>query len=42
MSSLLVEGHFEHKHLKKGKCKVDWILRFFNDLELCACFIWVT
>ena len=42
MPCLLVEGHFEHKHLKKGECKVDWILRFFNDLELCDCFVWVT
>ena len=33
----LVEGHFEQKHLKKGKCKVDWTLRFLNDLELYAC-----
>ena len=36
MPCLLVEGHFEHKHLKKGKFKVDWILWFLKDLELCA------
>ena len=42
MSYWLVEGHFEHKHLKKGKCKVDWTLRFFNDPELCACLVWVS
>ena len=42
MPCLLVEGRFELKHLKKGKCKVDWTLSLFNDLELCACIIWVT
>ena len=42
MPCWLVEGHFEHKHLKNGKCKVDWTLRFLNDLELCACLVWVT
>ena len=36
MPWLLIEGHFEHKHLKKGNSKVDWTLRFLNDLELCA------
>ena len=41
MTYLLV-GHFEHKGVKKGKCKVDWTLKFFNDLELCACLVWVT
>ena len=39
MPCWLVEVHFEHKHLKNGKCKVDWTLRFSNDLELCACFV---
>ena len=42
MPCLLVEGHFEHKSLKKSKCKVDWTLRFLNDLELCAFLVWVT
>ena len=28
--------------LKKAKCKVDWNLRFLNDLELCAYLVWVT
>ena len=42
MPCLRVEGHFEHKQLKKSKCKVDWALRFLNDLELCACLVWVT
>ena len=41
MSCWKVEGHLEHKHLKKGKCKVDWTLRFLNDMELCACLEWV-
>ena len=36
MPCWLVEGHFKHKHLKKDKCKVDWTLRFLNDLKLCA------
>ena len=35
----LVEGHFEHKHLKKGKCKVDWTHRLLNDLDLFACLV---
>ena len=39
MPCWLVEGHFERKHLKNGKYKVDWILRFLNDLELCACLV---
>ena len=26
MPCCLVEDHFEYKHLKKGKCKVDWTL----------------
>ena len=39
MSCLLVEDHFEHKHLKNGKCKVGWTLRFLNDMELCACLV---
>ena len=34
MPCLLVEGHFEHRHLKNGKCKEDWTLSFFNDLGL--------
>ena len=38
----LVEGHFEHEHSKIGKCKVDWTLRFFNDLKWCAFLVWVT
>ena len=42
MPFLLVKGHFEQKHLKKGKCKVDWTLRFFKDPELCAFLVWVT
>ena len=42
MPCWLVKGHFEHKHLKKGNSKVDWTLRFLNDLELCACLVWVT
>ena len=42
MPCWLVEGHFEHKHLKKGKYKVNWTHRFLNDLELCACLVWVT
>ena len=42
MPWLLIEGHFEHKHMKKGNSKVDWTLRFLNDLELCACLVWVT
>ena len=42
MACWFVEGHFEHKHLKNGKSKVDWTLRSLNDLELCACLVWVT
>ena len=42
MPCWLVEDHFEHKHLKKGKCKLDWTIRFLNDLELCACMVWMT
>ena len=42
MPCLLVKGHFEHEHLEKSKCKVDWTLTFFNDLELRACLVWVT
>ena len=39
MPWLLVEGHCEHKHLKNGKCKLDWKQSFLNDLELCACLV---
>ena len=35
-------GHFEHKHLKKSNSKMDLTLMFVNDLELCACLVWVT
>ena len=42
MPCQLVEGHFEQKHLKKSKSKVNLTLRFSKDLELCAYLVWVT